>query len=305
LSKTAISTFPSSLPSVDFEISLGRYALKIWSGGFCRFDAYPTNHLHMHETYHELCLVIAGHGEFTHGGERFKVSPGWLFFSEKRAAHEISSYRSHDLHLVYLNLIITDSTAPLSSDPCDSVVHRFVLGHRQACGDGGGLYPYIELICNEGSTAFDRTRRQEAARLMVLDALDRLSTHKSVPASGGGAEGARDYVSRAIGFIERNLTRPIAVAEIAGASSCSKRHLRRLFVRETGKTIVEAVNERKINLAAQQLLMRFSVTQVATSLHISSVAHFSRLFKRYNGMSPKQYQITHAPKKVLPKTEFR
>lgn len=70
------------------------------------------------------------------------------------------------------------------------------------------------------------------------------------------------------------------------------------------KPIVETINERKVALGAQKLLMGFSVTQVAEVLHVSSIACFSRLFKRHFGMAPKVYQRLNAPRLSVPQTTF-
>jgi AraC-like DNA-binding protein len=303
LPDSAKTGFPSFVPAVSVEESYGRYSLKLWSGGFCSFDVNPTNHSHIHETFHELCLVIDGRGEFVHGPERFALSPGTFFFSEKNIVHEISSFKTRNLFLFFFGLIISENNSPLTSNPQDAALHRFSLGHRLVSEKCPDLTAYITLICRPGKTFFDSTLRQTIARTAVIDMLDRLSTQKSAtPALN--YRGPRDIVTQAIVYIEHNLHRQPTIAEIARACSCSERHLRRLFRQATGKSILEAINERKVTAAAQQLLMRFTVTQVAEAMGITSVPHFSRLFKRYNGMSPKEYQIKNAPKPALLKTRF-
>jgi AraC-like DNA-binding protein len=291
------------LPDFRVRVAPGRYALEIWSGDFCRFDRYPTNHAHVHETYHELCLVLAGSGEFAHGNERIPLSPGAIFFSEKDTPHEISSFVSRNLALVFVHLTIDTTGLPLSADPYDRVIDRFVRGHTLATGGCRDLEVYFDLAVRGNRSSFDSVRRAEAGKLFVLEALDRLAT---VPEKGttSPVSAELDPAARAIAYIDANLNHCPSVDCIARACFCSPRHLRRLFRAKTGKTILATVNERRVKLAAQQLLMRFTVSQVAESLGFESLAHFSRLFKRYHGMNAKEFQMRCAPKPVVPKTSF-
>jgi AraC-like DNA-binding protein len=151
-----------------------------------------------------------------------------------------------------------------------------------------------------GNTAPDRLRRQSALRLFVLEALSSLTT----TTSGQEETAAPEPVRRAIQYIERNVHTSFTVSQLAAACFCSERHLRRLFLERTGTGLLRAISERRMHLAAQQLLMRFNVSTVARAFGMSSVAHFSRQFRRVHGLSPKQYQQRHAPGPALPRTVF-
>lgn len=302
--KTDIVEFPSLLPPLHLSVSYGRYGLTVWSGGFVRFDAAsPTNHRHQHESHHELCLVLAGSGTFKHGHESFDLSSGSLFFSEKKVPHEITVSKGRELYLVFVSIAITETSAPISPDAFDAVIHRFLLGHSLLANRCDDLVAYLRVVCIPGTTRFDQARREEAAKLLVLDALDRFAIQKSSIAADG-SHVQRGIAGKAIAFLEGVAMRPVAVGEIAAVCGCSDRHVRRVFRKETGKSILDSVNEKRMNLAAQQLLMRFSVTQVANLLQMSSVAHFSRMFKRYHSRTPKEYQTINSPRTVLPKTTF-
>jgi len=305
LLKSATKPHPTALPAISHREVLGRYQIEIRSGGVCRFDEYPTNHLHTHHGYHELCLVLDGSGIFRHGIAQYPLKRGTVFLSELDTPHEISSFSTRDLHLVFFCLTITPTAVPLTSGALDRIVHRFVGGHAASSPNGDRLAAYLGLICGSAEGGFAAVRRRESSLLFVMDALDMLTSSVGASELPQPDPANPDPVQRAIAFIEANLGRQFSVCEVADACFCSERHLRRVFRLATGKTVLDAANERRMLQAGQRLLMRFTVAQVAEMFGIGSPAHFSRLFRRYNGMSPKRFQMQHAPKAVVQNTSFR
>jgi AraC-like DNA-binding protein/mannose-6-phosphate isomerase-like protein (cupin superfamily) len=292
----------ATLPPIRISDHFGAHALQAWSGGFVTFDHAPTNHPHLHTTYHELCLVLQGHGTFLHADRTYALAPGTLFFSELNTVHEISSHRSRNLRLVFCCLSLRQTPAADEQPRAQArILAQFAAGHRLLIPECGFLADYVPLMSRGGTTVADRLRREEALRLFVLEGLSSLAT--TSPGREYGT--APEPVQRAVAYIERNVHTPFTVSQLAAACFCSERHLRRLFLERTGKRLARAVNERRMHLAAQQLLMRFSVARVAEAFGISSVAHFSRQFRRVHGLSPKQYQQRHAPGPALPGTVFR
>ena len=65
----------------------------------------------------------------------------------------------------------------------------------------------------------------------------------------------------------------------------------RLFKQYTGYTIIEYVSIKKTDYAAE--LLRSSdkkILEIASALGYDSLSHFNHLFKRYTGMTPKEYR---------------
>lgn len=281
---------------------IGPYSLEAWTGGVVSFDTSPTNHPHLHETYHELCLVLDGHGVFRHDTREFALAPGSVFISELNTEHEISSFRSRDLRLVFCSLSLQRTpTESLHSTAESAILEHFGAGHALHTRDANSLRDYVPLMAAAGPAATDMIRRHAALRLFVLEGLALLT----VTAPERSTDTPPDAVRRALDHIERHVHAPLNVAQLARACFCSERHLRRLFLEQTGRGVLDTINERRMHLAAQQLLMRFSVAEVSLRFGMSSVAHFSRLFKRVHGLSPKQYQQRHAPAPAPPRTRFR
>lgn len=109
------------------------------------------------------------------------------------------------------------------------------------------------------------------------------------PAPRPGALGRRLAAVRE--YIEANLTRPLRLSELAGVAGVGVRRFGSIFTAETGWSPHRYVLHRRIERAKS--LMRdpgLSLAQVASVLGFSDQAQFSRVFRRYAGMAPREYR---------------
>lgn len=86
---------------------------------------------------------------------------------------------------------------------------------------------------------------------------------------------------------EKNLTQEqmCAMVSISGST------LRRIFKKETGKTIYEFVNERKMQYAAHLLVTTIEpISEISYRLGYESPSYFSKQFRQNYGVSPKVYR---------------
>ena len=123
---------------------------------------------------------------------------------------------------------------------------------------------------------------------------------------------AKDYIERTEAYIEENLGRPIKVEEIAQELDISRGYLRNLFYKARGMSPQEYLMNRRM-LKAKKLLEEneLSVSAVAGEVGYDDALGFSRMFKRYFGVSPSEYRRDNAiianenaiKEKVMPKME--
>ncbi len=133
--------------------------------------------------------------------------------------------------------------------------------------------------------------RVGAMRAAVLSLLAHLGEAHAAPGTVSRTAGDNDYVKRAIEYIDGDLTRRFSVEEIAGRAGVSKYHFMRAFKRVTGYSVIEYIHVRRCNRA--QILLKSGgarIAEVALACGFESVSYFSRIFKNYIGVSPKQYK---------------
>ena len=98
------------------------------------------------------------------------------------------------------------------------------------------------------------------------------------------------YVQQAITYIHRNFGQDISVPDIAEAVGISEGHLRRLFKQELNMKVVDYLMEYRLESA--KLLMKNTdenLTEIWNKTGFASAQYFSYVFKRKEGMLPKEY----------------
>lgn len=92
-------------------------------------------------------------------------------------------------------------------------------------------------------------------------------------------------------LIEGRIREKLTVEELAGSAYLSRYHYQRLFRQAVGETVMGYVARRRMDLAARDLAeTAASVLDIALSLGYDSHEGFSRCFRAYIGMSPREYR---------------
>jgi AraC-like DNA-binding protein len=100
-----------------------------------------------------------------------------------------------------------------------------------------------------------------------------------------------ELISATEQFINDHIAEPVRVADLARHSSMSPSGFAHVYPRLAGEPPYRTVRRLKLEAAKRFLLQgRLSVKECAQRLGFSSEFHFSRLFKRLEGMSPTRYR---------------
>lgn len=103
--------------------------------------------------------------------------------------------------------------------------------------------------------------------------------------------GFSSEVSQAISFIEKHYDSKISLTSIAEHVGLSSSYLCRVFKEETGLNINTYINNLRMSKAIVLLGDKNSyIKEVAISVGFDDQLYFSRLFKKYYGVTPSQYR---------------
>ncbi len=95
-------------------------------------------------------------------------------------------------------------------------------------------------------------------------------------------------------YLVNHFTEPIQQAEVADLIGFSPAAFSRFFKRTTGKTFVSYLNELRIGHACRLLSdSRISITTVGFNSGYLNLSNFNRTFRRFKGVSPRQYRDAH------------
>lgn len=103
-----------------------------------------------------------------------------------------------------------------------------------------------------------------------------------------------ETVEQICAYLAANYRQKFSLTEVAAQFYLSPYYLSRLFRRVTGQSIVDYINNRRIE-AAQKLLetTELSISAVAEQTGFASAAHFRRVFREVMGTGPLQYRKGH------------
>jgi AraC-like DNA-binding protein len=92
-------------------------------------------------------------------------------------------------------------------------------------------------------------------------------------------------------YIENHLTDRIQVEEVCKIANMSYYYFVKYFKKTIGLSFTEYVNYRKVKWAERILLTKdLSISEVGERIGMPNMAHFYKMFKKYNDCSPKQFQ---------------
>ena len=94
------------------------------------------------------------------------------------------------------------------------------------------------------------------------------------------------YALRAKDYIKLHYMEDISVESIAASFNIDRRYLLRLFKREFGITIVNFIVRTRLDAAYDFLASGFPVNKAAVMCGYSDAYNFSKMFKKYHGISP-------------------
>jgi len=101
----------------------------------------------------------------------------------------------------------------------------------------------------------------------------------------------KDFIDRAIDYMQNHLDRSITVQELAAHLNYSTSYLYSIFKEKTGYSPIDYFNHLKIQKACQYLSFTgTSVKEICYELGYNDPCYFSRIFKKFTDLSPTKYR---------------
>lgn len=98
-------------------------------------------------------------------------------------------------------------------------------------------------------------------------------------------------VNRILSIIHMHLEDEINLSVLAQSVAYSESHIKKLFKETLNESISHYILRVKIDYSKTLLKMNLAVSEVANILHFYDTAHFIKTFKKYNNVTPKQFQL--------------
>lgn len=127
------------------------------------------------------------------------------------------------------------------------------------------------------------------SRLFAVILKNHYYTENSGESSETGAKTA--LLKPVLEYMETNFASPLSLSELAGVIGMNPKYFCRFFKAITQQTPMNYVNYYRIEQAANMLSdTALSVTEVGLECGFNDICHFVKTFKKYKGVTPKQFQ---------------
>lgn len=133
---------------------------------------------------------------------------------------------------------------------------------------------------------------EAAASTDVLSALGpKMVRHYCRLVQDFSMKGHSQLISQLLLHIEADLSADLSLSALAKQLSVNSSYLSTLFKKELGATLTEYVSKRRVNYAMLLLdTTSLQIQAIAQHCGIPDVNYFTRTFKKYAGMTPKEYR---------------
>lgn len=162
-------------------------------------------------------------------------------------------------------------------------IDKFKLDPKDIWGEDGNDYYKI----TNNSRGFDYSKWVSKVKVSVLKALSEEEKYLSI-------------IVKAKQYVAANIDSNISLGSASHYLGLSSGYFSRLFSKEMGQGFNEYVTNEKINLAKELMLStNYKIYEIANRLGYENAYYFSRVFKKVEGISPKEYKNNPRHKNVL------
>lgn len=150
------------------------------------------------------------------------------------------------------------------------------------------LYEVVERV--KALVLAKRRERDNRARMQAELKKLQQGLHTEVLSEAAATVG-HEQVRKALHYIHENYCTEITLERAADTIFMNAAYFSVLFKKETGKSFVSYVNDLRMKQAKQLMLAgKFKVAEIAHMTGFNDVGYFNRVFKKYYGRCPKEYQ---------------
>ena len=102
-------------------------------------------------------------------------------------------------------------------------------------------------------------------------------------------ESNNKHIIEIIKYINMNISEPISLSTISSHINLSKEYISYIFKKETGKTVTDYINERKLFIAKEMILgTNYALSYISERLGYENYSYFTKVFKKRFDISPKE-----------------
>lgn len=276
----------------DIKTSGGNTLLKMWIVTVEEGERPYRRHNH---TWFEISTVLGGSGTYNVGGKEFPISAGDIFIFCSNEQHCITDVNSE---LKILNTHFEPSYIKAGGADGLSAAHQsFCFCHspefeNRIPAEKGEKIRSLLLNIKDELTDSDGEYSlavKAMLNLIIVSLIRDFNFCDTTPESTHGFKG----IMRAITYIDRHLTEPLSLEDIADVAGISPTYFSCLFKKLCQVNLWDYIISKRVEKAAYLICdeeNEQTVLQIALACGFNSTASFNKQFKRVTGLTPTQYR---------------
>jgi AraC-like DNA-binding protein len=231
---------------------------------------------HFHETF---CISLIRNGiEKIEMEERF-------FYSQKHSISITNPYEVHANPVVDNDVKVSFDTIYVSSELMTSLSNGKVIEFKNRQIQNGKINQTFLQLLDEL-----KSNNHQRSEILVSDFISQIYPHSQTSEEDHSSLFQSEYLNGLITYIEQNLEDKLYLNELAKITNLNKYGFAKKFKSLTGMTPMSYVLMKKIFAAKTKITADSDLTELAYDYNFTDISHFSHRFKKYVGISPKEYR---------------
>ncbi len=247
---------------------------------------------------YELVLFLQGRGIFQVAGRTEKIEPGRLFLIAPFVPHRLNTRDEIPCEHIAVHFDFAARVVPGGARIDRRKPYQIVL-------EGGRVIPEVSRLAAldpraEKLEQLVQARRRDPgapglgmleSRCLLLQILIQMLSDPDARRSPGADPVIRAKMQRALTYMDLHPAEKLTAATLAESAGFSRSHFNRLFRLWTGYSPMEYLLRQRVAMAKQLLLnIDRPIKQIARQLGFTDAFHFSRTFRRIDGLPPTEYR---------------
>lgn len=272
MKKTNSNKAKRSFNDIFENIKVGNY------GGF-GFNSLEAP-LHYHNDYYEITLVTSGVYIHTYKGHNYNLTPGTLVLMAPHSEHQLYT---EPMQATFYAICIQED---YFHDFIKQHFPNFISNSLPQCTTlhlDTADFTYLEQLGRQMSVS--------RPALYVADTITYLTLLNIFYKKNQPTGNRVDHVQRILTILSEPSNLQISAQAIYELANIPPATLIKSFKEQTGFTIVEYKNKKRMELAAHMLrTSNKKIIDIAYELHYESLSYFLRSFKKEFNMTPTEYR---------------
>ena len=257
------------------------------------FERLPK--LHCHPEY-EIAIFLEGRGLYTVGGRQYPIVPGDAFLFTSYEPHYITridvGYAMHTVNLQFSRSLLCSDDDTLDDDYLRFFVDRNAAFSNRLTAEHPFSQPLYQAMLD-----FERifSLPQDGEVLLALKprlsaVLNDLRIACGLPLTPQ-TPGLASKLRPAYEYVDRHLTQPISLDDLAQSVSMSRSYFSSTFRRLSGLSPWEYIQAKRVRHAITLISEgKRSMLDIALDSGFNNSANFNRAFRKITGTTPKSYR---------------